>query len=269
MEDFSRYNGEGTKLRRLQLRQFEMLKCLDAICRKNNISYWIDFGTLLGAVRHQDFIPWDDDVDISVLEEDYGRLRDVLKKELPENYVFQDSTTDEYVFCPYGRIRDKKSYCFYPNFVKQQEQGCWIDIFKYDKIPSAKAKNFVDFFYRRAYREIHHFGEVAYTSKLKIWINKIVAYLIYPFAILAVKLLRWYADVSNSDLYGRYATTPHTYKKEHIFPLVELKFKDHKFLAPNNYDAHLQRIYGDYMQIPPEDKREQILDLSKVKFYDE
>ena len=83
MEDFSRYNGEGTKLRRLQLRQFEMLKCLDAICRKNNISYWIDFGTLLGAVRHQDFIPWDDDVDISVLEEDYGRLRDVLKKELP------------------------------------------------------------------------------------------------------------------------------------------------------------------------------------------
>ena len=268
MEDFSKYNGESTILRQLQLRLLDVLIVVDKICRKHDIPYWLDFGTLLGAVRHKGFIPWDDDVDISVLEEDYDRLREILKKELPEDMAFQDTSTDKYVFCPYGRVRDKKSYCYYPKFIKQKEQGCWIDIFKYSRIPSAKSKNLVDFFYRRAYREIYHYGDVAYNSKLRIWVNKIIAYIIYPFTLFGVKFLAFYAKMINSSLYGRYSTTHHTYKKEHIFPLREIEFEGYTFLAPCDTDAHLKRIYGNYMMIPPEDKREQILDLSKIKFYE-
>lgn len=269
MEDFSKYNAEGTKLRQFQLRILGMLICVDQICRKHNIPYWIDFGTLLGAVRHQGFIPWDDDVDISVLESDYDRLREILIQELPDHMAFQDSTTDYNVFCPYGRVRDKKSYCYYPKFVKQKEQGCWIDIFKYSRIPSARAKNIVDFFYRRAYREIHNYGDVSYDSIIVRLIKKTIAYLLYPFTLLGIKFIRYCADKKKSTLYGRYATTQHTYDINHIFPLREIEFEGYCFLAPNNYDAHLKRIYGDYMQIPPEEKREQILDLSKIEFYDE
>ena len=134
MEDLRRYNPEGSTLRKAQLRMLEMLLAVDKICRKHNILYWIDFGTLLGAVRHKGFIPWDDDVDICVMEKDYNYLRDILIKELPQQFVLQDTSTDQYAFFTYGRVRDKRSYCYYPYFIKLKEQGLWIDIFRYEEL---------------------------------------------------------------------------------------------------------------------------------------
>ena len=93
MEDLSRYNPEGSTLRKAQLRMLDILVAIDKICRENNIKYWIDYGTLLGAVRHKGFIPWDDDIDICVLDEDYPKVREAMIRELPNNFVFQ-----EYIF---------------------------------------------------------------------------------------------------------------------------------------------------------------------------
>lgn len=267
MEDLSRYNPEGSILRKAQLRMLDMLVAVDKILRAHNIPYWLEFGTLLGAVRHKGFIPWDDDVDISVLQTDYKKVREILIKELPEQFAFQDTTTDKYAFFNYGRVRDKKSYCYYPEFIKLKEQGLWLDIFIYDLVPSARLKKIVDFFYRRAYREIHNFGEVKYTSKMKRIFKKTIAYIIYPFTSLEVQLLRLLAKLKKSNLFGIYSQPKYTYKKENIFPLREIEFEGHYFLCPNNYDAHLQSIYGDYMRIPPQDRRRQILDMSKVEFY--
>ena len=73
MEDLSRYNPEGSTLRRAQLRMLEILKVVDAICAKHGIQYTLDGGTLLGAVRHGGFIPWDDDIDIGIPREDFFR----------------------------------------------------------------------------------------------------------------------------------------------------------------------------------------------------
>ena len=89
-EDFSVYNGENTILRKAQLRMLEILVQVSSICDKHAIPYWIDYGTLLGAVRHNGFIPWDDDLDISILKKDYTKLSKVLQKELPLNLVFQN-----------------------------------------------------------------------------------------------------------------------------------------------------------------------------------
>lgn len=268
MEDLSFYNADGTTLRQAQLRMLDILIAIDSVCRKHNIPYWLDFGTLLGAVRHGGFIPWDDDVDISILASDYKELRIRLQKELPQQYVFQDATTDKYAFFDYARVRDRKSYCYYPLFVKLKEQGLWVDIFKYDKIPSAQSKNFVDFFYRRAYHEIHHMGDVVYESTIRRFFNRAVAYLMYPFALAGVYILRIIAQWKKSGLYGRYTLTKHVYHQDHIFPLKEMEFEGHRFYVPNNADAHLRGIYGDYMQIPPKEKREQILDMRQVKFFD-
>lgn len=268
-EDFSKYNGEGTQLRKAQLRMLDILLEVDKICRKHNIPYWIDYGTLLGAIRHGGFIPWDDDIDICVMDEYYGRLRKVLIEELPTQFVFQDSKTDINAFFYYGRVRDKHSYCYYPYFTKLREQGLWIDIFRVDRVFSKQSKQFVDYFFRRSFREIHNYGSVAYKSSIKRVFNKIIAYVIHPFVLLAKNLDKWFANNSNKGLLSHYA---YNYSsmwalEENVFPLTEVEFEGHKFLAPHNYDEHLRIRYGDYMQLPPEEKRVPLLDIDKIKIW--
>lgn len=267
-DSFLEYNEEGSTLRKAQLRMLDMLIVFDSICQKHNISYWIDFGTLLGAVRHKGFIPWDDDIDVSILESDMDRLRDALEKELPANLAFQDHTTDPNAFFPYARIRDKKSYCYYPHFIKLKEQGLWLDIFQYSVIVNNSFKIFVDELYRRSFREIHNYGEVEYKSKFKRITNKCLGYLLHPFSLVLKFVNEAFGKLNSNRIYGRYSTTNHQYYHENIFPLQRIEFEGHMFSAPGNYDAHLKGIYGDYMKIPPVEKREHILDLDKIEFYE-
>ena len=79
-----RFNPEGSMLRRQQMRMLEILLEVDRICKKHDIPYWLSSGTLIGAMRHDGFIPWDDDLDIEMLRSDYLRLMEVLPKELPD-----------------------------------------------------------------------------------------------------------------------------------------------------------------------------------------
>ena len=112
MEDLSRYNPEGSTLRKAQMRMLEILKIVDSIFSKHHIDYYLDGGTLLGAVRHGGFIPWDDDIDISVRREDFSRIKRVLQKELPNNLVFQDRFTDWNLPVLIAKVRDKNSYYY-------------------------------------------------------------------------------------------------------------------------------------------------------------
>lgn len=267
-EDFSKYNPEGSVLRKVQLRLLDMLIAVDTICRKNEIPYWIEYGTLLGAVRHGGFIPWDDDIDIAVMEKDYKRLRCALIKELPEQFVFQDTTTDPYAFFYYGRVRDTKSYCYYPRFAKLKQQGLWLDIFRYTPYVSHRFRNLVDFLFRRAYHEKNHYGDVEYNSSIRKSVNKVIAYMIYPFTWAAKEFIEWLGKKTNSQQLTRWDSHPRAiYKASNIFPLKEIEFEGHMFLAPGNWHEHLTGIYGDYMKVPPPEKREQILDMNFVKFY--
>lgn len=267
-EDLGKYNPEGSTLRKAQMRMLDMLIEIDKICRKHDIPYWIDYGTLLGAVRHRGFIPWDDDMDISVCEKDYKHLREVLIAELPDKYAFQDTSTDKYAFFTYGRVRDKKSYCYYPFFIKLKEQGLCVDIFRFDDIPSSRSRNIVDFFYRRAYHEIHHYGDVAYTSKLEIIVKRVIAYMIYPFTLFAKKCVQILGKHSSKGLMGGWASPQSIYHKNIIFPLTEIEFEGHMFYAPGDWDKHLKGLYGDYLQIPAPERRKQIFDMNLVKIED-
>ena len=267
-DNFAKYNGDDTILRKAQLRIVGILINVDKICRKHNIPYWIDYGTLLGAVRHGGFIPWDDDVDICVLDRDYKKLRKCLKEELPSNLAFQDYTTDPNAFFFYGRVRDKNSYFYYPYFTKLKEQGLCLDIFRVNKVGSLKLKDFADFIFRRAWREIHNYGEVANYSYARRIFNKISGYLIFPFSWLLVKLANSTSYISKNKYLVRYAAIPHTWtKEEYIFPLSEIKFEGHIFLAPNNFHEHLKLQYGDYMSLPKIEDRKPMLDIEKIKIW--
>ena len=106
----ARFNPEGSPLRRQQMVMLQMVKVLDAICKKHDIPYFLYGGTLLGAFRHDGFIPWDDDLDVAMLRRDYKRLLKVLPAELPDNIVLQTNDTDKNYFFFVGKLRDKRSF---------------------------------------------------------------------------------------------------------------------------------------------------------------
>ena len=104
-----RFNPDGSLLRRQQMKMLEILLEVDKICKKHNIRYWLSSGTLIGAMRHDGFIPWDDDLDIEMMRSDYLRLMKVLPAELPEWLALQNDETDPNYFYFYAKVRDRRS----------------------------------------------------------------------------------------------------------------------------------------------------------------
>ncbi len=265
MEELSRYNAEGTTLRRAQLRMLDILIEVDKICQKHNITYWLDGGTLLGAVRHKGFIPWDDDLDIFVLREDYKQLRSVLQAELPQHLVFQDDSTDANYCMKIGKVRDTHS-----KMVEDGEggigerfeyQGLFIDIIPVERMFSASSKAFMEAFYGRVYRRLHNFSD-------NKW-EKLAAYILWLPAVTALGTLRVAAHIFKPKKLGRtygWSGMNMLVKEADVFPCRPIEFEGKMFSGPHNPDGLLRDQYGDYMQIPPEDKR--AVHSSEIIFYD-
>lgn len=125
-------------MKRAWAAQIEVLEVLDQICRKHNIQYFADWGTLLGAVRHKGFIPWDDDIDIAMKREDYQRFLSAFSKEKPEKYCLLSIHTEETWRYPFSRITNGNTICYEEKHL-QRYHGCpyavGIDIFPLDYIP--------------------------------------------------------------------------------------------------------------------------------------
>ena len=269
MEDFSKYNGEGTPLRKAQLCMLNILIEIDKICRKHDIPYWLDSGTLLGAVRHGGFIPWDDDMDICVLQKDYPLLQKFLVEELPQRYQLSDTQNDPYAFGLTPRVKDTFTYCNYPLFEKQNSQGLWVDILL--QIPAVPTwyKKRIEKIYARVFREIHHYAESQGKSRWVCMFKTTLAYLAYPLALL----LTWFGDSwAKKHYHGELMHTWDVYHgsrryEQEIFPLSEIDFEGKSFYVPHNVDAYLRRIYGDYMKIPDESHRQIHMDVNSLKFF--
>jgi lipopolysaccharide cholinephosphotransferase len=253
MEDLTHYNSDGTTLRIAQLRMLEILKVVDSICVKEKIPYWIDYGTLLGAVRHGGFIPWDDDLDISVLTRDYSRFKKAMILNLTEDLAFQDWLNEKKLTLKVAKIRDTNSY-YNDGIYKRGElnyDGIFIDVFPMEYVPSKRIKFFVDFLYGRCFRRIRG-------KKVPIF-EKLIAYFLAPFAYFTVVIARLLARLSKPNMlmntYGglNFKCAHHV---DGVFPLKHIEFEGVNFLAPNNCHQHLTNIYGDYMTIPPIEKRQ-------------
>ena len=263
-EDFSKYNGEGTVLRRVQDRMLEILIEVDKICKAHNISYWLEGGTLLGAVRHGGFIPWDDDIDISLMREDYLRLIKILPKELSSNFVFQNEKTDKYYFLKFAKVRDRNSLLLDPlTNPKQKEQGIYIDIFPQETMLFSNMKKCIEYFYGNAFRRSRHF----YKSKWKY----VSGCILRPFSYMLVVLFRFINKLFVSDKLFPASGVPFYYEAVHskdtISPCVPIVFEGYEFLAPNKVHDYLVAHFGeDYMQIPTKEKR--VAHATKIEFYE-
>ncbi len=261
MEDLSHYNPEGSTLRRAQLRMLEILKVVDDICTKHGIQYTLDGGTLIGAVRHGGFIPWDDDIDINVTREDLAKLRKILPRELPSHLVYQDYFTDPYYPTLIAKVRERDSYMYEePCTDRLKEKGIFIDIIPIEEVPNLAWKAKLDYWYGHCLRGIHHYADTKDT---------ILSWIVLPFAWGLTALTRLTNKFRRVDqlahVYGWYAYNG--FSKKDYYPIKRMSFEGFQACVPNNPDAVLTALFGDYMQLPPEDKRR--VHSSKIEFYSE
>ena len=244
MEDFSKYNGEGTTLRKAQLRMLDILIEVDKICKKYNIQYWLDFGTLLGAVRHGGFIPWDDDLDITVMRKDYKRLCEVLKMELPDNLVFQNASTEKYYPQMFAKVRDKNSFLVTDPVWsdRMEENGLFIDIFPMEK-GKCKIKKSIDLAYYGFYKRKQ---KILKTNVFMFAFSFVMFYLLHG----VVGLLRCFFKIIPCNTFiHAYGINFQQFQvdQKDIFPLKTILFEGIEFPIVSNSDIYLKNIYGNYM----------------------
>ena len=236
----TKYNPDGSLLRQGQLRMLEILGAVDKICRAHDIPYWLSSGTLLGAVRHGGFIPWDDDLDIELLREDYLRLLPLLRQELPCNYFLHDRQSDSNYPHLYAKVRDKNS-CIEEDYeFKMKFNGCFIDIFPVEKSPypifRIANRLYVNLCHHKIYkvRWLYEFNRALLTR------------VIFP-------LFRKYVSIFHPNSAYRHTLgtvfRDERYAKE-LFPLQEIQFEGKTFFAPHDTHSYLTKKYGDYMQLP-------------------
>lgn len=271
-------NQHETDLRQAQLVILRMLKIIDHVCRKHDIHYWLDGGTLLGAIRHGGFIPWDDDVDIGMLREDYERFLKIATEELPKDLFVQNLSTSVYAGNTWTQIKDRKSLVVLEENAKYH-QGLYIDIFPFDNYSSNKIKRsfyekILKTLYIKSYAVTAPFkrpyfkGQNLVKNIIKLLIKVVfsVFYILNKNVIYNLNLK--YRDKiiestkKNKDNYLGYGVDvlnwDNIYERETIFPLEKAKFEGMEFDVPSNTDAYLKNLYGNsYMELPPEHKRVQ------------
>lgn len=253
-EDLSHYNADGTELRKLQLKMLNILVVVTDICKKHNLPYWISGGTLLGAKRHGGFIPWDDDIDIELMRKDYKKLLKILPKELPTDLYLQTPKEKSYRL-RFSKVRDKNStiYSEEENMASYTHKGVFIDIFS-EEFSYLWLKNFVDFFYGRAFRRYKR-GK-AFTS-FQYFYEYSISLLMLPFGHLLKWIARTICTITKPKnvlhSYGIGNSTNHN--ASYMFPLSQIQFEGREFSAPKDINVYLKNQYGDYMSIPSEQNR--------------
>ncbi len=272
MNTRSKYVLSEEELKKLQLVELELLVEVDRICRKHGILYSIDGGTLLGAIRHGGFIPWDDDADIIMVRSEYEKFKSVCKQELDDSrFYFQDLDSTPGYRWGYGKLRRKDSSFIRLNQEHMPyEQGIFMDIFICDNVPEnyqlRKLCNFVSFLYRKVFWSA--VGKETEKGARKILFR--VLYLI-PEKALKKNYQRYikHRNKRNSK-WVKCLTFPacnktYGYKREWYEDTVDITFENVVLKGSRKYEEYLEFLYGDYMTLPPIEERK-VHPVSKIKF---
>ena len=244
-------------------KELDILLEADRICRKHDISLKLVSGTLLGAVRHKGFIPWDDDIDAGLSRPDYNRFIDICERELPAHMklLCYEKGTLEY---PFSKIIDTRyhvdmDYLIGPGYL-------WMDIFPFDGLPESDKK--VRSLYRkteflRKFMQVAHAKENTGKTRLKIVLKRFITPLLnLPGKYFYSNII--YREATKYDfdkciycggtVWGLYGTRERIGKAGFLQDAI-VEFEGHSFHTMGCWDEYLSNLFGDYMTLPPEEER--------------
>lgn len=280
MENKTHYTiREMTKeeLRRMQLIQLELLLEVDRICRKYHISYSVEGGTLLGAVRHGGFIPWDDDVDIAMVRSEYRKFCKVCKKELDqEKYFFQNHDTDPEYRWGYAKVlKNGTSFVRYGQEHMKMRRGVYVEIFPMDGIPEGRIEKKFYNFLRVCCRKVmwSEVGKVSCKSRgMRLWfgilnlipVDKAFAMLDFLSKKYDERKAAYVTCLSFPDCWVKGEPG---FKREYYLNTKRMLFEGKEVNVPQEEKELLVTLYGkNYMTPPPEKDRETHIPVSDFKF---
>ncbi len=246
-------------LKKMHITQMKILDEIVVICKKYNLKYYLTGGSMIGAVRHHGFIPWDDDIDIGMKRKDFEKFIRVASDELNKEKFYLDyyeNGENKYSYLPFAKVKMKNT--LYSEEVKANYKGgkeMWVDIFPFDYAD--------DNFITRVKSTLVRFSCAMLCKKNKIerplgkamtLISKIipkrVCFKLYDLAKCENNKKKYIASYASI-----YKIDKEIYPKYVFEETIEVDFEDRKYAIPKEYDYILKQLYGDYMSLPPVEKR--------------
>ena len=263
---YTKYDDET--LKHLQNVELMILNEFIRICDENNLIYYMYAGSLLGAIRHKGFIPWDDDLDVVMYRKDFEKFKEIFIALNHEKLELLCNETESEYFYLLSKLMLKGTR-FEESWLNQVDFhiGINIDIFVLDDLADNKLKRFYQL------RKSFWYNKMLIMSSVKLedlpLVSKLFSHTIYhvlrffnvrPKTIYnkCLKFLKKYADSDSNDLFDISATAkeyPLIFRKKDFSSVKKVKFEDIEVSVPVNYDYILKSLYGDYMELPPVEER--------------
>lgn len=257
---------EIKSVKELQEIELDILKYIDVVCKENHLKYFLAYGTLIGAVRHKGFIPWDDDIDILMPRTDYKKLCHILHKEKGRYRILCCEYDKKYIY-PFAKVVDSKTRLIEEDTTSEYDMGVYIDIFPYDGLRGSLEEHKVRLKMCSTLERLRVLSVLPYKATAhKVWWKNLLR---IPFWLglklvgyrNIMKILNRLAQkdsVEHADWVGclcAQAIYKELVPKEDVDELLDMEFEGKLFKVPKGYDRMLRTMYGDYMVLPPVEKQ--------------
>lgn len=239
--------------------QINILDVIDKFCNDNNIKYSLGYGTLIGAVRHKGYIPWDDDIDLCMMREDYEKFVSTFNGNF-ENYRVLDYRSSSYFDCPFAKVEDINTILKEDAFYKKQI-GINVDVFVIDGIPEDRELQAKFFKYVNRLARMIYYKKAPLSLKHKTFIKLIalclikLMYMPFPLRTIFNKLHKLSYGKWDDSKYVYTVGEQFAFKRFYFESMTTVEFEGKKYSAMGGYDGCLRAQFGDYMKLPPVEHR--------------
>ena len=256
---------EETELRALQLRELDLLLEFRRVCDLLGLHYYLTAGTLLGAVRHKGFIPWDDDIDVAMPRVDYDKLAELAPKYIVKKYIYQECRSERNFPYYFAKLRERGTQVEEPILrTIQMEQGYYIDIFPLDRCPHHDKT--AEWFFKMielltcaVLSQVSVEFECGYQKPCARFLWNVLRKLPRGCIFASREFVRKLSGLAGRRLCtvgGSHGYPRESYQSCWFDAITELEFEGYTFAAPAGWNELLLNMYGDYMSLPPKNERQ-------------